>query len=131
MLLIVYLFQLALTNTCITNTILINAPIRTYIPCYNRDFYNKCMYKVLGTLLYFTFTKCRLLYVTFTKIVMYYPYAFLKIKVGVQRLLQKSNFRLILILLSHNIKNKNDIYSRKIQCISQDHFLSIKNFNVF
>ena len=45
---------------------------------------------------------------------MYCRYTFMKIKVGAQRSVQKSNFRLILILQSHNIKNKDDLYYREI-----------------
>ena len=37
MLLILCLFQLALTNSYIANTILINVLIRTYMHCYNRE----------------------------------------------------------------------------------------------
>ena len=37
-------------------------------------------------------------------------YPFIKIEIEVQRLVQNSNFCLILILESHNIKNKDDLY---------------------
>ena len=56
--LIVCLFQLALTDK-----ILLNALGSTYIPCYNRDFYNKCLCRALGTPL-FTYKKIRLLWYT-------------------------------------------------------------------
>ena len=61
---------------------------------------------------------------------MYYQYTFMKIKDGVQRSVQKSNFCLIFILKSHNIKNKDDLYYREIQKISQNHFFSPENLDI-